>query len=91
MLTHQCGNGVTEDDEECDDGNDEDEDDCTNLCEFPDKCGNGLRDYNEGCDDGMRDRQGCAKDCSGPALGWLCWGGSETTHDVCVHTCNNVD
>ena len=37
-----CGNGVTEEGEQCDDGNDIDTDACSNSCTVPETCGNGI-------------------------------------------------
>ena len=48
-----CGDGVTDDNEECDDGNDDDFDECTSTCTIP------------VCDDGVRNGTESDVDCGG--------------------------
>ena len=66
-------------------------DGCNDECELTATCGNGIRELGESCDDGMIDKHGCNKKCTGTQPGWLCWGGTSTSRDVCVKTCNNVN
>lgn len=42
----------------------------------------------EACDDGdVSSSTNCKGDCTGPALGYTCSGGSTTTPKTCVETC----
>ncbi|MGM0596455.1 MAG: DUF4215 domain-containing protein [Myxococcota bacterium] len=71
----ECGNGITEQNEECDDGNTEDGDGCSSTCmlETENLCGNGEFDPGEECDDGNTENgDGCSEDCkleTGPVCG----------------------
>ena len=59
-----CGNGVTEEGEQCDDGNDIDTDACSNSCTVPETCGNGITTGIEECDDGNTvSGDGCSATC----------------------------
>jgi cysteine-rich repeat protein len=58
-----CGNGVTENTEECDDGNINKGDGCSESCKL-EVCGNGIMDPGERCDDGnTTSGDGCSADC----------------------------
>ena len=59
-----CGDGETQDAEECDDGNSSDNDRCTNSCKNA-KCGDGFIQPGENCDDGENNgKYGyCDSDC----------------------------
>lgn len=51
-------------------------------------CGDGKNMIGEACDDGdVSSTTNCKGDCSGPALGYTCSGGSTTTPKTCVETC----
>jgi cysteine-rich repeat protein len=54
-------------------------------------CGDGFRVGNETCDDGTdTDGDGCKVGCkTGAEPGWTCTGGTLTTKDDCVSTCND--
>lgn len=62
-----CGNGVSDDDEECDDGNRISGDGCNQNCEL-EQCGDGLINGVEECDDGDdnsdSDANACRTDCT---------------------------
>lgn len=58
-----CGNGITDDGEQCDDGNNLDGDACEANCSLP-FCGNGIVDAGEQCDDrNTTNLDGCSSTC----------------------------
>jgi len=89
--------------EACDDGNTNSNDGCSNVCAIeagytcnvvaiPNTCspicGDGKNMIGESCDDGdVSSATKCLGDCSGPAPGYSCSGGSTTTPKTCVETC----
>ena len=60
-----CGNGITENDEQCDDGNTIAGDGCDRYCRVEGSiCGNGILDRGEECDDGNNENgDGCSNIC----------------------------
>jgi cysteine-rich repeat protein len=90
-----CGDGITDDGEECDDGNDDNFDDCRNDCTAP-FCGDGIPDAGEECDDGDDDNfDECRNDCSLPFCGdgtldpgEECDDGDDDNFDECRNDCS---
>ncbi|KIG15274.1 Molybdopterin oxidoreductase, iron-sulfur binding subunit [Enhygromyxa salina] len=71
--TPECGNGVTEADEQCDDGNEINDDACSNACILS-ICGDGITQatIGETCDDGnTQSGDECASNCTLP--GTVIW------------------
>lgn len=56
---------------------------CTSIC------GDGKNVLGEVCDDGNTDGIGCKADCTGPAIGYGCTGGSISTPRVCAPVCGD--
>ncbi|MDD4318729.1 MAG: DUF4215 domain-containing protein [Candidatus Peribacteraceae bacterium] len=92
-----CGNGTTENREECDDGNrnsDTRPDACRTSCTLP-RCGDGTRDRGEQCDDGNGvNDDACTNDCRLPRCGdgipqerEECDDGNKVAHDDCTNDC----
>lgn len=94
-----CGDGTTQDGEECDDQNSDNGDGCSELCfEEPGwncsgqpsaceaACGDGIKAGTEECDDSNNfDADGCAADCTVEA-GWNCVG---DVLSVCTTVCGD--
>ena len=82
-----CGNGITEDNEECDDGNEIDDDSCSNEClsNIPDPyCGDGNLDSGEECDDGNNiNNDGCSAICEIEIFDPYCGDGNLDTGEEC--------
>ena len=68
----ECGNGDTEEGEECDDGNTSNTDGCTNDCKSS-SCGDGFKQHGEWCDDGEdnsdTEPDACRTDCTPAGCG----------------------
>lgn len=97
--TSECGDGVTEGDEECDDGNGIHDDDCKNDCGLP-VCGDGVVSpgAGEACDDNnVSGGDTCTADCQLAGIeiwefyynlpGW----GSDVGHEVEIDPSGNID
>lgn len=88
-----CGDGVTQDPEECDDGNTSDTDACAD-CRLA-RCGDGIVAPGEGCDDGNRvDADACSNVCTRPTCGdgilqtgEDCDDGNALDNDGCSNAC----
>ncbi|MEE2787770.1 MAG: DUF4215 domain-containing protein [Myxococcota bacterium] len=102
MESPTCGNGTTDEGEECDDGNPVAGDGCAPDCtiEQPaETCGNGTQDPGETCDDGNQiDGDGCSATCQSETLmvmcgngilefGETCDDGNQVDGDGCSATC----
>lgn len=87
------------DNELCDDGNNLNGDGCSSACFVEansncdisfdpsqcDVCGNSKMKYPEICDDGNSlDSFGCSSDCMSVLPNFICYGGNETTNDICI-------
>jgi len=72
-----CGDGTTEEPEQCDDSNTDDGDGCSSICEYEDEpgplgpvCGNSITEDPERCDDGNTDDgDGCSSTCQNESGG----------------------
>jgi cysteine-rich repeat protein len=90
----QCGNGITEEGEECDDGNAASGDGCDVNCTVT-ACGNGIVTAGEACDDGnAASGDGCRADCTvevcGDGIvdaGESCDDGNVAPGDCCSTSC----
>ncbi|HEY4239879.1 MAG TPA: DUF4215 domain-containing protein [Kofleriaceae bacterium] len=90
----QCGDSLTEGDEQCDDGNRVDGDGCDSNCTYT-ACGNGIMTAGEACDDGNTvDGDGCDSNCQPTGCGngeragtEQCDDGNLVDGDGCEHDC----
>ena len=96
----ECGDGITEGDEECDDGNTVDGDGCSAACKLEPGyscqgtvcqayCGNGVIGEGEECDDGnLNDNDGCSGECK-LEVGWNYTVDPVTGETVIASTCGD--
>jgi hypothetical protein len=93
-----CGDGMTNEGEECDDGNDDNTDNCLDTCENA-KCGDGfIQTGVDECDDGNDvDDDDCTNACMTPVCGdnivqssEECDDGDDDNTDDCVMGCKNA-
>ncbi len=92
--TEYCGDGITQEGEECDDGNKVDTDSCTSACKLP-RCGDGIIQPGEECDDGNTVNDDyCTNLCKAPRCGdgivqagELCDDGNSVETDGCTKSC----
>ena len=77
--TPRCGDGITQDGEECDDGNTDNADRCTSDC-MAAACGDGFVQPGESCDDGNANE---LDDCRNNCVPTECGGGVVEAGEEC--------